>query len=95
VLSENPAIQEVSVVGIPDEKWGEIVVAAVVSHADHSIELDAIVKGCTALASYKRPREIVLLEQLPRNSFGKVLKDKLRAIVRERLEVTRQQLRAS
>ncbi|UPJ52661.1 AMP-binding protein [Bradyrhizobium sp. 200] len=95
VLSENPAIQEVSVVGIPDEKWGEIVVAAVVSHADHSIELDAIVKGCTALASYKRPREIVLLEQLPRNSFGKVLKDKLRAIVRERLEVARQQLRAS
>ena len=95
VLSENPAIREVAVIGIPDEQWGEIVVAAIVMGADQIVDLDAIVKGCAALASYKRPREIVVLEQLPRNSFGKVVKDQLRAIVREKLEITRQQLRAS
>ena len=95
VLSESPLIREVAVVGMPDEKWGEIVVAAVVVGVNDGINLDAIAKGCASLASYKRPREIVIVEQLPRNSFGKVVKEKLRSIVREKLEMTRQQLRAS
>jgi len=95
VLSESPAIREVAVIGIPDEKWGEIVVAAIVTGADQIIDLDAIIKGCTGLANYKRPREIVCLEELPRNAFGKVRKDTLRAIVQEKLEVNRQRLRAS
>jgi fatty-acyl-CoA synthase len=94
-LSEHPAIQQVAVVGMPDEKWGEIVVAVVVKSPGHIIDLDAILRGCTSLASYKRPREIICLDELPRNSFGKVRKDKLRAIVRETPEVARQQLQAS
>ncbi len=95
VLSESPAIREVAVVGMPDEKWGEIVVAAIVTSSDEEFDLDTIARNCATLASYKRPREIVILEQLPRNSFGKVVKDKLRTIVREKLETTRKQLRAS
>jgi len=85
-LIESPAIQDVAVVGVTDEKWGEIVVAAIVTNVDASIDLDTIVKDCPALASYKRPRDFVIVEQLPRNSFGKVVKDKLRATVREKLE---------
>ncbi|MBR0954915.1 class I adenylate-forming enzyme family protein [Bradyrhizobium canariense] len=92
-LIENPAIREVAVLGMPDEKWGEIVVAAIVGNSNGVVDLDAIIKGCGALASYKRPREIVVLDQLPRNSFGKVQKDALRALVREKLELIRGQQR--
>ncbi|WP_051334790.1 class I adenylate-forming enzyme family protein [Bradyrhizobium sp. Ai1a-2] len=94
-LSEHPAVREVSVVGVPDEKWGEIVVAAVVASSGCNMDLGELSKSCGNLAGYKRPREVVCLDELPKNSFGKVRKDALRKIVLEKLVNTRQQLRAS
>ena len=94
-LIEHPSVQEVAVVGFPDEKWGEIVVAAIVMATDAFVDVDEIMKSCSSLASYKRPREIVCLDALPRNTFGKVRKDLVRGMVREQLELSRRTLRAS
>jgi acyl-CoA synthetase (AMP-forming)/AMP-acid ligase II len=95
LLIDHPSIREVAVVGVPDEKWGEIVVAAIVTATETVVDLDQIVKSCSSLASYKRPREVVCLETLPRNSFGKVRKDLVREMVRERIQMSRQARRAS
>nr|WP_283817954.1 hypothetical protein [Bradyrhizobium jicamae] len=95
LLIDHPSIREVAVVGVPDEKWGEIVVAAIVTATETIVDLDQLVKSCSSLASYKRPREVVCLETLPRNSFGKVRKDLVREMVRERLQISRQARRAS
>lgn len=80
VLSTHPAVREVAVVGIPDEAWGERVVACVVAH-------DGRVAECTTeavrafarekIASYKCPREVRVLAALPRNAMGKVVKPAL------------------
>ena len=94
-LIEHPSVREVAVVGVPDEKWGEIVVAAIVKATDAVVDLDEITKSCSSLASYKRPREVVCLEALPRNSFGKVRKDLVRAMVREQIDLSRRTRRAS
>jgi malonyl-CoA/methylmalonyl-CoA synthetase len=83
-LREHPAIAEVAVVGVPDEVWGERVVAVVVPAAGREAEcrtepLRAWAKN--RLAPYKVPREIIAVASLPRNAVGKVVKpDLVRAI---------------
>ena len=75
VLLRHPGVREVSVIGRPDPDWGEIVVACVVGAADPA-ELDAL---CLAhIARFKRPKDYVFLEALPKNNYGKVLKTALR-----------------
>jgi fatty-acyl-CoA synthase len=94
-LIEHPAIKEVAVVGVADEKWGEIVVAAIVKAMDDPLDVDELAKSCGSLASYKRPREIICFEGLPRNSFGKVRKDLVRAMASEQLALSRKKVRVS
>lgn len=94
-LIDHPSIREVAVIGVTDEKWGEIVVAAIVKATDAPVDLNDIVRSCASLASYKRPREVVCLDALPRNSFGKVRKDLVREMVRERLASSTHIRRAS
>lgn len=65
-------------VGIPDERWGESPLACVVS-SDPGLTLKALVAGVdTGLADYQRPRHLRLVDVLPRNSNGKILKRALR-----------------
>ena len=69
-----PGVAEVAVVGLPDETWGERVVAAVVGPVDPA----AVQAFCKEhLADFKKPREVVLVERLPRNALGKVQKHKV------------------
>jgi acyl-CoA synthetase (AMP-forming)/AMP-acid ligase II len=81
VLVEHPAVREVAVIGLPDRTWGEVVTAVVVAQpgvetGDLASELAA---HCNAvLAGYKRPRNFVYRDALPRNAYGKVLKRELR-----------------
>lgn len=77
-LMEHPGVKDVAVVGAPDPKWGETVVAFVVPIADSvkEQELDAFCKE--RIAWYKRPRRYLFIEELPRNSAGKVLYPALR-----------------
>jgi malonyl-CoA/methylmalonyl-CoA synthetase len=73
----HPAVSEVAVVGQPSEEWGERVVAFVV--ADDPVTSDDLVTfAAERLASYKRPRRIEFVSELPRNHLGKVLRDQLR-----------------
>ncbi len=79
VLADHPAVQEVAVVGAPDDRWGERVVAIVVALAEVSAEqLDAHCLASTTLARFKRPREYRFVEELPRSPSGKILRRALR-----------------
>jgi len=78
VINKLDDVLESSVVGIPDEKWGEKVVAAVVTKAESRIEAGEIQAYCKEhLHNWKCPKEIVFLEELPKNTMGKVLKNEL------------------
>jgi malonyl-CoA/methylmalonyl-CoA synthetase len=74
VLLTHPKIAEVAVVGMPDPDFGEQVVAAIVPR-DKSLTADEVITFCKdSLASYKKPRKIVFVSQLPRNALSKVQK---------------------
>jgi acyl-CoA synthetase (AMP-forming)/AMP-acid ligase II len=78
VLAEHPGLLEATVVGLGDETWGERVVAAVVARPRTEVDSEEVITFCRArLAHYKCPKEVVVLEELPRNPMGKVQKFKL------------------
>jgi acyl-CoA synthetase (AMP-forming)/AMP-acid ligase II len=79
-LREHPAVADVAVVGLPDPTWGERIVAAVVTAGDPSPGLEDALIGHVAgvLADFKKPREIRLISELPRNALGKVQKHRLK-----------------
>ena len=75
----HPAVAEVAVIGIPDEKWGETVKACVVLKAGQTATAEEIINfSRERIATFKTPRSVDFLPQLPRNSTGKVLKRELR-----------------
>ncbi|WP_205698636.1 acyl-CoA synthetase [Conexibacter sp. SYSU D00693] len=79
LLADHEAVEEAAVIGVPDEQWGQRLRAFVVLREEGSVTADDL-KGYTRqnLASYKVPREVVFLDELPRNATGKVLKRELR-----------------
>lgn len=79
MLLEHPAVSEACVVGAPDAEWGEVVVAFIVGAADPA-ELDAHL--LRRIARFKRPKRYEFVDELPKNSYGKVLKRELRATLR-------------
>jgi long-chain acyl-CoA synthetase len=82
VLHEHPAIQDVAVLGIPDEKWGESVLAFIVTKDPDLTEqeLEEFCKNNNNLAGYKRPRSYRFVDELPRNASGKIQKFLLREL---------------
>lgn len=80
VLARHPAVLEVSVIGEPSVEWGEDVVAFVVIRPETACEPANLETWCRQeIASFKKPKRYVFCEELPMNSYGKVLKTKLRA----------------
>jgi acyl-CoA synthetase (AMP-forming)/AMP-acid ligase II len=75
-LLEHPGVVEAGVVGAPDAEWGEVVVAFIVGSAS-APELDAHL--LERIARFKRPKRYEFIDELPKNSYGKVLKRELRA----------------
>ena len=85
-LLKNQNIKECAVVGIENEKWGEIIVAGIVIR-DRHMELDEIQRWCSKyLSDYKIPRVIKILTELPKNSMGKITKPILKNILVEQHE---------
>ncbi len=81
VLLRHPAVREASVVGVPDERWGERLRAYVVPAGDGGASADALLEHCRSfLSGYKVPREVRFIDALPRNAGGKILKRELRAL---------------
>ena len=76
VLLKHRDVREVSVIGRPDREWGEMVVAYVVGDASPAV-LDALCLD--HIARFKRPKDYVFVDALPKNNYGKILKTELRA----------------
>ncbi len=78
VILSHPSVNEVAVIGLPDEKWGETVCAILIKNEDE-IDEQAIIDYCgEKLSRYKLPRKVVFTEAIPRNPSGKILKRVLR-----------------
>ena len=81
VMVAHPDVAEVAVVGVPDDRWGEMVCAVVVVRSGSDpTATELLAWGRDELGGFKQPRHVVLVDQLPRNGTGKVVKPELRAI---------------
>src|SRR5438128_3275253 len=80
VIYQHPAVKEVAVFGIPDPKWGELVMASVVLKLGKALSADTLFSFCRrCLANYKVPRSIEFSQtELPKSGSGKILKKVLR-----------------
>lgn len=79
VLLRHPDIIDAAVVGVPDETYGEAVAAFIELRPGARLAAEFVIEHCrTQLAGYKKPRHVVFVDSLPRNSLGKVLKSELR-----------------
>ncbi|MCL1962403.1 MAG: long-chain-fatty-acid--CoA ligase [Desulfovibrionaceae bacterium] len=79
VISTHPAVAACAVIGIPDEQWGETVMAVIVKRAGAEPGEEEIVDHCKAhIAGYKCPRRVRFVDALPLSGAGKILKSQLR-----------------
>jgi acyl-CoA synthetase (AMP-forming)/AMP-acid ligase II len=79
VLAQHPLVSEVAVFGVPDDRWGEIVTAAVVARGDDEPQSDELVAFARRrLAGYKLPRSVHYVDEMPKTATGKVSKKDLR-----------------
>lgn len=82
VLLDCPDIAEASVIGRPDPRWGEVVVAVVAPKEGRSLEAAQVLKLFEGrIARYKHPREVVFVGQLPKTALGKIRKEDVRRMV--------------
>jgi acyl-CoA synthetase (AMP-forming)/AMP-acid ligase II len=80
VLAEHRCVGDCAVIGVPDERWGEVPKAVVVAAPGQTVDVDALLAYCREhLASFKCPKSVDVLDELPRNPTGKILKKDLRA----------------
>jgi acyl-CoA synthetase (AMP-forming)/AMP-acid ligase II len=80
VLVRHPAVREVSVIGVPDPKWGEAIKAVVsLSPGKRATEQELIEFCKDNIASYKKPKSVEFVDELPKSNYGKILKRELRA----------------
>ncbi|WP_291787972.1 acyl-CoA synthetase [Cecembia sp.] len=79
VIRTHPSIKDCGVVGVPDEEWGEKVVAALVTKA--AIDIESLKRWIREkIPAYKTPRKYLIVEDLPRNTMGKVTKNELKKL---------------
>jgi fatty-acyl-CoA synthase len=84
VLYAHPKISEVAVIGLPDEKYGEEVMACIVPQQDSEPTEEEIIGFCkNNMASYKIPRYVKFLDYIPKNIIGKVTKKELKQQILE------------
>lgn len=81
VLIRHPAVNEVSVIGVPDAKWGEAIKAVVSLRSGQKATEQELIEFCMDnIASYKKPKSIDFVDELPKNNYGKILKRELRSL---------------
>jgi len=86
VIATMPGVTEVAVIGVPDAQWGESVAAYVVVQPGVELTAQSVVDHCREhLASYKKPRDVVFVDSLPRGTTNKVAKNRLRQMWAEGL----------
>lgn len=81
VLNKHDGIKETCVIGKPSEKWGEAVVAYCVLNEGVTVDPEELLELCkNHLASYKKPKEVHIVEALPKSSYGKILKREMKQL---------------
>ncbi len=81
VLFQHPDIIDAAVIGVPDEKWGETLKAFLVTKDNVELNTDALKQFCEGkIAKIKMPQTVSLIDAIPRNAGGKVLKTTLRKL---------------
>ena len=79
VIAKNPKVDDVCVIGVPNEEWGNTVRAVIQLKKNEQAEPEEILEGCRGeLAGYKIPRSVVFVEALPRSPVGKMLREQVR-----------------
>lgn len=79
VLYQLPEVAEAAIIGIPSDRWGEVGLAVLALKPDATLDRGAVIEYCaTKLAKFKVPSDITIVDELPRNATGKVLKRELR-----------------
>ena len=79
ILHSHPSIDEAAIIGVPDIDWGERVRAIVVAKPGNKVNEEEVISYCKdRMASFKKPESVVVVDELPRNRLGKVLKRVLR-----------------
>ena len=79
VLFQIPEVADAAIIGVPNERWGEVGMAIIVRKADQDLVEGDVIRHCLGrLAKFKVPQSVVFVESLPRNATGKVLKRELR-----------------
>ncbi len=79
VLYQLPQVAEAAIIGVPNDKWGEVGLAVIALKPDAELDRKTVVEHCvTRLAKFKVPNDIAIVDELPRNATGKVLKRELR-----------------
>jgi HIP---CoA ligase len=86
MINDHPAVGQVAVVGVPDARMGEVGYAFVIPRHNATITPDALIAWCRdKMANYKVPRYVEIVDAVPLNASGKVLRDELRARARSQL----------
>ncbi len=85
VLRTHPKIEECAVVGMPDPVWGERICAAVILKNGEELTIEGLRDwGKEQLASYKVPKDLIVVKELPRNAMGKVSKPNVKKVIESR-----------
>lgn len=86
IIDAIDGVVESAVFGLPHERWGSAVTAAVVVQPGSTLTAERIIEHCRAeIASFKKPTRVVLIDRLPRNASGKLMRHRARDLVRDRL----------
>jgi acyl-CoA synthetase (AMP-forming)/AMP-acid ligase II len=81
VIAKHPKVDDVCVIGVPDEEWGTSVRAVIQLKKDNQAETKELLDFCRAeLAGYKIPRSVLFVDELPRSPVGKMLREKVREV---------------
>jgi fatty-acyl-CoA synthase len=79
VLYQLPAVADAAIIGVPNERWGEVGMAIIVRKPEQDLAEADVIRHCLArLAKFKVPQSVAFVDALPRNATGKVLKRELR-----------------
>jgi len=79
VIIQHPAVREVAVIGVPDPQWGEVIKAIVAIVSGLEVTAEELIDFCKGhIASYKKPKSIDFVDELPKNNCGKIVKHELR-----------------
>jgi fatty-acyl-CoA synthase len=82
LLRQAPGVADVAIVGRPDPTWGEVPVAVVVAAGENRPTIDDLLARLEGrVARFKHPKDVLFVDELPKSALGKILRDRLRALV--------------